>query len=101
VFNVSAANRGQPCLGRRRAKQRNPRDVVSGIGRKTFLLILKDFCRCLTDFSQLYLLHWAFRQASSGDTILGSSSSSSSLAGTNTIEHTLLVPMDDDMVRER
>ena len=43
--------------------------------------------------------------ASSGDTILGSSSSSSSssssLAGTNTIEHTLLVPMDDDMVRER
>ena len=38
--------------------------------------------------------------ASSGDTILGSSSSSS-LAGTNTIEHTLLVPMDDDMVRER
>ena len=56
-FDVSAANRGQPCLGRRRAKQRNPRDVVSGIGRKTFLLILKDFCRCLTDFSQLYLLH--------------------------------------------
>ena len=39
--------------------------------------------------------------ASSGDTMLGSSSSSSSLAGTNTIEHTLLVPMDDDMVRER
>ena len=23
-------------------------------------LNLKDFCRCLTDFSQLYLLHWAF-----------------------------------------
>ena len=24
-------------------------------------LNLKDFCRCLTDFSPLYLLHWGFR----------------------------------------
>ena len=29
-----------------------------------FFLILKDFCRCLTDFSQLYLLHWVFRNCS-------------------------------------
>ena len=27
-------------------------------------LILKDFCRFLTDFSQLYLLHWGFRNCS-------------------------------------
>ena len=27
-------------------------------------LTLKDFCRFLTDFSQLYLLHWGFRNCS-------------------------------------
>jgi len=27
-------------------------------------LNLKDFCRFLTDFSQLYLLHWGFRNCS-------------------------------------
>jgi len=29
-------------------------------GNSSVFLILKDFCRCVTDFAQLYLLHWEF-----------------------------------------
>jgi len=38
--------------------------TTDGLGKKgnpSVFLNLKDFCRCLTDFSQLYLLHWGFR----------------------------------------
>ena len=38
-------------------------------------LTLKDFCRFLTDFSQLYLLHWAFRNCRHRSTISFTSSS--------------------------
>jgi len=44
------------------------RNVDAHFGRGMFLfsvfLNLKDFCRCLTYFSQLYLLHWAFSKMS-------------------------------------
>jgi hypothetical protein len=41
-------------------------DATGRAGKCSFFLFflnLKDFCRCLTDFSQLYLFYWAFPKA--------------------------------------
>ena len=54
---------GEPAVAGRPTAPLFDAVVRAAAGNCSVFLNLKDFCRCLTDFSQLYLLHWVFRAA--------------------------------------
>ena len=63
-FNKAGRHRAWNNWGGRRRKSPCLKVIVpvcSCLFCCSVFLSLKDCCRCLTDFAQLYLLHWAFR----------------------------------------